>query len=161
MNIVQTQYDLLQGSRKVVLQHCATMAPADFVQEIDVFAGGSVRNTLVHIASVYESWIGRFALRLTAANTQPGTIPGISETRQLFRRIDSIVAAFLNEYAGKWDQRIVGTLEWSNETFDPTALTLMTHVMTHEFHHKGQLMTMGRLLGYPPPDADIIRFPDE
>ncbi|WP_338114689.1 DinB family protein [Paenibacillus favisporus] len=21
---------------------------------------------------------------------------------------------------------------------------LMTHVMTHEFHHKGQIMTMGR-----------------
>jgi len=34
----------------------------------------------------------------------------------------------------------------------------MTHVMTHEFHHKGQIMTMGRMLGYTPPDADVIRF---
>lgn len=34
----------------------------------------------------------------------------------------------------------------------------MTHVMTHEFHHKGKIMTMGRMLGYTPPDADVIRF---
>jgi uncharacterized damage-inducible protein DinB len=39
-----------------------------------------------------------------------------------------------------------------------TALELITHVITHEFHHKGQVMTMARLSGFTPPDADILRF---
>ncbi|RZK68975.1 MAG: hypothetical protein EOO92_22520, partial [Pedobacter sp.] len=41
---------------------------------------------------------------------------------------------------------------------DTTVTSLFTHVITHEFHHKGQIMSMMRLIGYIPPDADIIRF---
>ncbi len=36
-------------------------------------------------------------------------------------------------------------------------LQLFTHVITHEFHHKGQIMSLSRHLGYTPVDADIIR----
>ncbi|MFK7696805.1 DinB family protein [Paenibacillus sp. HJGM_3] len=80
---------------------------------------------------------------------------------QLFQRMDSIVDIFLREYGERLDHRIIGTLSWRSEEFDLTALELMSHVITHEFHHKGQIMTMGRILGYTPPDTDIIRFPDE
>ncbi|WP_372850566.1 DinB family protein [Pedobacter sp.] len=30
--------------------------------------------------------------------------------------------------------------------------------MTYEFHHKGQVMTMARLLGNTSPDTDVMRF---
>nr|WP_261382294.1 DinB family protein [Mucilaginibacter achroorhodeus] len=36
-------------------------------------------------------------------------------------------------------------------------LELFTHVITHEFHHKGQLVNMSRQLGYIPVDTDVIR----
>jgi uncharacterized damage-inducible protein DinB len=36
-----------------------------------------------------------------------------------------------------------------------TPLQLFTHVMTHEFHHKGQLLSMFRILGHVPPDTDV------
>ena len=39
-----------------------------------------------------------------------------------------------------------------------TTDTLFTHVITHEFHHKGQLLTLSRILGYVPPDEDIIHW---
>ncbi|MFI5159066.1 MAG: DinB family protein [Sphingobacteriales bacterium] len=34
---------------------------------------------------------------------------------------------------------------------------LFTHVTTHEFHHKGQVVSMSRQLGYTPVDTDVIR----
>jgi uncharacterized damage-inducible protein DinB len=28
--------------------------------------------------------------------------------------------------------------------------------MTHEFHHKGQIVKIGRQLGYNPPETDLV-----
>jgi uncharacterized damage-inducible protein DinB len=43
-----------------------------------------------------------------------------------------------------------------------TPLQIFTQPFTHEFHHKGQLVLMCRLLGYIPPDTDVRRsFPRE
>jgi uncharacterized damage-inducible protein DinB len=36
-------------------------------------------------------------------------------------------------------------------------LEVFTHVMTHEYHHKGQLLSLSRQLGYTPIDTDVIR----
>ncbi|MNL32837.1 DinB family protein [compost metagenome] len=36
-------------------------------------------------------------------------------------------------------------------------LKLFTHVTTHEYHHKGQILSLSRHLGYTPVDTDIIR----
>ncbi len=36
-------------------------------------------------------------------------------------------------------------------------LKLFTHVITHEFHHKGQILSLSRHLGYVRVDTDIIR----
>ncbi len=38
-----------------------------------------------------------------------------------------------------------------------TPFELFTHVITHEFHHKGQVLSLSRHLGYIPVDTDIIR----
>ncbi|TDH29325.1 hypothetical protein EXU57_00555 [Segetibacter sp. 3557_3] len=38
-----------------------------------------------------------------------------------------------------------------------TPLQVYTHVITPEFHHKGQVLTLSRQQGYIPADTDIIR----
>ncbi len=30
------------------------------------------------------------------------------------------------------------------------------HMLTHEYHHKGQIVTIARMLGYEPPDTDLL-----
>ncbi len=52
------------------------------------------------------------------------------------------------------ETRIEG--QFSGEKFVATPLWLFTHTMTHEFHHKGQIATMGRMKGHIPPDLDLI-----
>ncbi|MNY69859.1 DinB family protein [compost metagenome] len=34
---------------------------------------------------------------------------------------------------------------------------VFTHVITHEYHHKGQILSLSRHLGYTPVDTDIMR----
>ena len=45
--------------------------------------------------------------------------------------------------------------EWVRELKSPAFILL--HVVTHTFHHKGQVVAMLRTLGYPAPDTDLQR----
>jgi uncharacterized damage-inducible protein DinB len=47
--------------------------------------------------------------------------------------------------------------ELNNGSHDTSAFQIFTHVITHEFHHKGQILSLSRHLGYTPVDTDIIR----
>ncbi|MCY9423036.1 DinB family protein, partial [Bacillus paralicheniformis] len=38
---------------------------------------------------------------------------------------------------------------------------LLIHSITHEFHHKGQIVAMLRLLGYIPNNTDILGLPEK
>ena len=37
------------------------------------------------------------------------------------------------------------------------AFRLFTHVVTHEFHDKGQILSLTRHLGFVPVDTDVMR----
>jgi uncharacterized damage-inducible protein DinB len=52
-------------------------------------------------------------------------------------------------------------LPWrsNDEIITVTPNKLLMHTITHEFHHKGQIVTMARQMGYDEiPDSDIFRF---
>ena len=44
----------------------------------------------------------------------------------------------------------------AKEPWSTTRIWLLTHTETHEFHHKGQIASMARHLGYVPPNTDLI-----
>ena len=39
-----------------------------------------------------------------------------------------------------------------------TPALILHHVLTHAFHHKGQIVAMCRELGHPAPDTDLNQF---
>ena len=43
--------------------------------------------------------------------------------------------------------------DWGGELKSPAFILL--HVITHAFHHKGQVVAMLRIVGYPAPDTDL------
>jgi uncharacterized damage-inducible protein DinB len=44
-------------------------------------------------------------------------------------------------------------VDWGGELRSPAFIVL--HVITHAFHHKGQIVAMLRIQGYPAPDTDL------
>jgi uncharacterized damage-inducible protein DinB len=75
--------------------------------------------------------------------------------REVFKETDILVHEFLNEYKGKLNHTVHVTFN-SGGSLEITPLWLFTHTITHEFHHKGQIVKVGRQLGYVPPDTDLI-----
>jgi uncharacterized damage-inducible protein DinB len=155
MDVFATQYDWIQRSREILFSYCETLSPEDYVLELDAFGGDSIRNLHVHVANCYRGWLGSRALGKSLSDIKADSVSDVQRMREVFRETDDIVNEFLNEYKDKWDQTILITFK-SDGRMEPTTLWLFTHTITHEFHHKGQIVKMGRQLGYTPPDTDLM-----
>ena len=155
MEVFKKQYEWIQLTREALFNYCETMSTLDYTKELEAFGGDSIRNLHVHVADCYRGWLGDRALgkRLPAIN--PESIHSVKEMRKVFSETDELVHEFLNEFEGQWDKSIHVTFR-SGDSNSFTALWLFTHTATHEFHHKGQIVKIGRQLGYIPPDTDLI-----
>jgi len=158
INIFAKQYELIKGSREVVFQYCEKFSADDYVKEVEGFGRGSIRSTQAHIGRSYIFWLADFGMKKEISYPAYDSYKNLIAVRQLFENVDHIVSEFLDRFAGNMDEHISGKVSQVNKDITVIAIQLFTHVITHEFHHKGQIMSMGRLLDYVPPDADIIRF---
>lgn len=156
-NGIALQYEWVKDARAALFAYCETVSPDDFVKPLDGFGGGSMRGLLVHVANVYEFWLGRF-VHPTQAFTKAETINQMAGVRHVYAQVDGLVSEFYQRFRGEWEGLLIGTSFSADKNITATPFKLFTHVITHEFHHKGQILSMSRHLGYIPPDTDVIRF---
>lgn len=150
------QYDLVRDARAALLDYCETIAPQDFMNANSSFGrGGSIRNLLVHIANTYEFWIAGHALKTDRTLTEYNAVHDVKASRSLFNEIDDLIATYFDKYSSKDSGEIRFVVNGLNGTTTP--FKLFTHVITHEFHHKGQILSLSRHLGYIPADTDVMR----
>ncbi|WLD93304.1 DinB family protein [Alkalihalobacillus sp. AL-G] len=155
MELFITQYDWIQRTRESLFRYCETLSPTDYVKELENFGGDSIRSLHAHVADCYRAWLGSRALGKSLPEIKPESVNNVQEMRQIFKKTDDLVHEFLNEFKGRCDHSIPVTFK-SGENAEFTTLWLFTHTATHEFHHKGQIVKIGRQLGYTPPDTDLI-----
>jgi len=154
--LLSAQYKLVQGARGALFTYCASMAE-DLFKSVPAFNDNSIRDLLVHNANTYISWLDNFGMdgvRMFYLNTQ---ISSLSDIESLYTEADQIVEDFLDRYNDDYMRPMTKYIARKDITFTLSPLQLFTHVTTHEFHHKGQILTMSRLLGYVPVDTDVIR----
>jgi uncharacterized damage-inducible protein DinB len=150
------QYEFVRESRRILLSYCKAVSAREFVNENSSFGrGGSIRNLLVHIANTYEFWIGMHALKRNIVFTAYSSKTTIEEIHKLFDDVDSIMFKFI-ALLEKPDHKII-EYEIDGIKNVAEAFKLFSHVVTHEFHHKGQILSLSRHLGYIPVDTDIMR----
>ena len=157
MNTLKEQYKLVLGSREVLLNYCGTLTTSDLTKEIDSFKKSSVMYMLLHIANTYLFWLKRFAFNQEFEYFSVENVKDIEGVIKAFDEVNIAVNKFFDSEL-KSSKLIEGEIFWLKKNMSYSVLELFTHVITHEFHHKGQIMTMTRLLGYTPPDTDVIRF---
>ena len=157
MEWASKQYDLVIEAREVVFNLCDSMSPHDYVKHVDHFGQGSIRKTQAHIVDAYIHWIANYALNKSIPYLKADLINTVAAMRIEYANVNSWMSEFLEVHAENPHVPIINTLGKRGQ-ITTTPLTLFTHMITHEFHHKGQIVSMARILGYQPPDTDIIRL---
>ena len=154
--IWMAQYGLVQSARSVLLEYCDTLSSQHFIATTPGFGhDGSIRNLLVHNANTYQYWIGCHCYGRTIQYPSYEDFTTVSECRIYFNRVDDLVAKFIDQFGELYATAITSFRRDKPTTATP--LAVFTHVTTHEFHHKGQILSMSRHMGYIPVDTDIIR----
>jgi uncharacterized damage-inducible protein DinB len=152
--LARQQYEWVKGSRQVLFDYCRLIPVEDFVEQNTSFGrGGSMRNLLVHVANTYQFWIANTALGLNVPYPAYDDISDIEGAIALFGQVDAFMATFIARL--DIGQEIPFTL--SGQQGAASLSKLFTHVITHEYHHKGQILSLSRHLGYVPIDTDVMR----
>lgn len=158
MNLLKTQYNFIKDSRSVLLDYCSKISYEDFTKVNDNFGGRSIEFLFLHIINTYKYWLIDFPEQTDSLYINYISKLNLEKIRKLFKEADNIASEFIEKYSTEMNNRIFRTIQNKNISLTATPLQLFTHVTMHEFHHRGQILTMSRMLGYTPIDTDIIRF---
>lgn len=157
MRTTRDQYNLVIEAREVLFIFCESISWQDYVSPVPGFGQGTIRKAQAHIADTYIHWIGKYALQKNIPYLELESLSSMIKVRDAFTHVDQLVDSFFSFFDDNENIQIKNHLTNRGEVI-ATPLSLITHVITHEFHHKGQIVSMARMLGYPPPDTDLIRF---
>jgi uncharacterized damage-inducible protein DinB len=138
----------------LLLRHAAT-APEELLHKpMAGFGHASVWKQLVHILTCEEGWVHDLQY-LPFAGWGESDCSTMASLQIAKDRVRGETGRYLESLS---DEELNTTLatrpeDWGGELRSPAFILL--HVITHAFHHKGQIVAMLRILGYPAPDTDL------
>jgi uncharacterized damage-inducible protein DinB len=159
LDVLKQQYGFIRSTRQTLFAFMEEIPLQKLHNTVPNFGSGSMIRTHIHIADCYRSWLGRFALKQTDfsfATDYEIEHSDVKKVRDRFELVDELVEQFMDEFHSRWFENIANRVKWQEEPWSTTPLWLLTHTETHEFHHKGQIVSMARHMGYNPPDTDLV-----
>ena len=145
------------ASLNLVLDHLSSMPSNDYGTELSGFGFRTLREQAIHIFNCEGFWIHTLQ-GLRFVNRKPEECPAVADARLLQREVIQRTDAYLSNLT---DQQLNADLELHFSDGDLAVRTpalVLHHVLTHAFHHKGQIVAMCRALGYPANDTDLNQF---
>ncbi len=140
-----------------ILLECTSSVPVECLREaLAGFGYATVWEQHVHILEVEESWVCDLQDQAFARWREEdcGTMEELLKAKKRVRNATRAYLANLSET--QLNTRLAERpAKWIGELKSPAFILL--HVVTHAFHHKGQIVAMLRTLGYPAPDTDLQR----
>ena len=154
---MRSQYAMIKESRAVVFDFLQGHVKDNINTALTSFHNKSIAYLYLHIANTYIAWAGNFALGDLAAFHDQESRIDLTELVRIFENVDQLMFRFSAHFSEDPHKPVEG-YKWPEKYIQINAFGIFTHVISHEFHHKGQAMTMARQLGHVPPDTDIMRF---
>jgi uncharacterized damage-inducible protein DinB len=137
-----------------LLNHVTTVPDDLFHKSLSGFGRPAVWTQLVHILTCEEGWVHDLQNKPFSGWCEQDcpTLAELSAAKKRVREATRIYVSMLTE------EQLNTTLverpaDWGGELRSPAFI--LFHIITHTFHHKGQIVAMLRLLGYPAPDTDL------
>lgn len=151
MSVFKQQYELIKANREVVFEFMEGISLEKLHEAVPGFGINNMIEAHIHAADSYRYWFGDFVFQMNPADMEVSEDEikhaDVKKAREIFAAADELVERFLNEYGSRLDDPIERKVEWSDKPVSFTPLFILTHVETHEFHHRGQMVSMARHLG--------------
>jgi uncharacterized damage-inducible protein DinB len=150
-------YSWTHASLTLLLDHLSTIPANEYANEVPGFGFPTVRAQVIHILNCEGFWIHTLQ-KIPFVDRDPANWPTVSDARVLQREVSMRTLNYLSRLS---EQDLIAATELhfsDGDTAVRTPALILHHVLTHAFHHKGQIVSMSRILGYPAPDTDLNQF---
>jgi len=145
------------ASLTLLLDHLSTIPASEYAKEVPGFGFPTIRAQVIHILNCEGLWIHTLQA-LPFVDQDPANWPTVSDAQRLQSEVSMRTLNYLSSLS---EQRLITATELHFPDGDIAVRTpalILHHVLTHAFHHKGQIVSMCRILGYPAPDTDLNNF---
>ncbi|MFP5226215.1 MAG: DinB family protein [Acidobacteriota bacterium] len=139
------------------LDHLATLPLTDYTKNVSGFGSPNLRDQVIHCINCEAFWI-HVLQGLPYADEERARFPTVADARAFESRVTAQTIDYLSRLN---DQQLntPTTLHFPDgDTATRTPALILHHMLTHAFHHKGQIAAMCRILGHPAPDTDLNNF---
>ncbi|MDM7914044.1 MAG: DinB family protein [Candidatus Eisenbacteria bacterium] len=140
---------------KRLLEFLGSLPVAVVQQPSPGAAGKSIADILRHSLGTIEFWMSVLEGRSHEAfpAEEHSDIPSLA---RLARLVDGRLQKLLGEADPEWFGRSHSFRFPDGHEEDLVPAWVVLHVLTHEYHHKGQVVSIARSLGYTPPETDFF-----
>jgi uncharacterized damage-inducible protein DinB len=145
------------ASVSLVLDHLATVPAGAYEQVVPGFGFGTLREQAIHIFNCEGLWIHSLE-GMRYVDRKPEECAGVADVRVLQQEVSARTHAYLSRVTDKLLTTNVELRFPDGDVAVRTPALVLHHMLTHAFHHKGQIVAMCRVLGYPAPDTDLNQF---
>ncbi|HWA93791.1 MAG TPA: DinB family protein [Terracidiphilus sp.] len=145
------------ASLDLVLDHLDTLPAEDFGKAVPGFGFPTLREQVIHICNCEGFWVHLLEGKPYVAH-KAAECATVADARLVQQAVIWRTRAYL---ARLTKEQLNSNQELrfpEGDTAVRTPALILHHMLTHAFHHKGQIVAMCRLLGHPAPDTDLNQF---
>ena len=154
---IQKFHDWTHASLNLLLDHLSRIPASDYTKELPAFGFPTVEKQLIHISNCEGFWVHTLQ-RLPYADRNTTEYPGVREARGRLQEVAQQTRGYLSSQTDRSINMGTELRFPDGDVAIRTPSLVLHHVLTHAFHHKGQLVAMCRALGHPAADTDLNRF---
>jgi uncharacterized damage-inducible protein DinB len=154
---VRKLHDWTHASLNLLLNHLSTMPTDDYVKQLSGFGFPTLREQTIHIFNCEGFWVHTLQ-GLQYANRTVEDCPDLADASLLQKEVSHSTHAYLSTLTNQQLNADTKLHFSDGDVAVRTPALVLHHVLTHAFHHKGQIVAMCRILGHPAPDTDLNHF---
>ena len=145
-------------ARDRVLDAVEALSPDQFIRDTGS-SFRSVRDTLVHVYSSEWVWHSRWLGRSPTVHLPPDPFTNVATIRSVWRDHEATMREYLSRLDDDGVNRVIEYTLFNGQVSASALWQMVQHVVNHASYHRGQVVTMLRQLGAPPPKSlDLITF---
>ncbi len=152
---IRELFNYTYWARDCQLQACAALSDEQFLRGMGS-GFTSVRDTLVHMVGAEWVWLERWRGRSPQLMLSPQEFASVGAVSEKWRAVEREMREYL---ATLNDETLAQPLTYTSQKGDSFTYELwrqLLHLVNHQSYHRGQVATLLRQLGVPPPTVDFL-----
>lgn len=139
---------------------CGQIPESDRRKDLGAFFK-SIHDTLDHIYYGDKAWMNRFSGKPVGVNIGEQLNPTFESLKEAREEMDTAIIEWSEGLDKTWLKK---DFEYTSNVDGQTRVlptwVLVTHMFNHQTHHRGQVTTLIKQLGYKPSITDIPWLPE-